>query len=222
MAQTFLQLINKVLVALREDTVMGLNESYTQMIGQFINDAKEEIEDGHAWRCLRTEVSFSATSGNNTTTLTSTNYRSYVVRDNFNQPMVYKTVANEESQIQVVPIEVLRTYRLSSDADVTNEPSMVAFTTDGTNVIAHFWPKPDATYTYKAVMIVPQDDLEAEADTLTIPWRPVVLKATFLAMDERGSEFAGRLETTAGRAQKSYDQAVLNDLGAEELTLVEE
>jgi hypothetical protein len=221
MAQTYLQLINKVLVALREDNVLGLNEAYTKMIGQFVNDAKEEVEDATAWKALRTEVSFASAANTTTTTLTSTNDRSYVLYDMTGNAQCFRTDSGDESRVTVVPLETLRALRLSSDAADRNEPCYVAFTSNGTNQVAHFWPTPDAVYNYKVVMVVPQDDLEEETDTLTIPWRPVVLRATYLAMDERGSEFAGRLETTQLRAEKALAQAMLTDISTDDWTVVE-
>lgn len=222
MAQTYLQLINKVLVALREDEVAGVTEPYAKLIGQFVNDAKAEVEDAAPWRCLRTEVSFSATVGNTSAVLTGTNDRSYLMHTPTGETMLFRTDAGEESSMAVVSIERLRQLRLSSDATDTNEPNYVAFTSDGTNLVAHWWPSPDATYNYKGVFIVPQDDLTAATDTLTIPWRPVALKATYYAMDERGSEFAGRLETTLARAEKAFWEAVLADIGQEPYTAVEQ
>lgn len=221
MAQTYLQLINKVLIALREDTVASVNEPYSKLIGQFVNDAKEEIEDSWAWKCLRTEVSFSSTANSSTTTLTSTNERSYVLDDRQGRPQVYKTVSGEESLVSVIPFEDLRQYRLASDAAERTEPSYVAFTSDGTNLIAHFWPTPDATYTYKAVVVIPQAELDDKDDTLTIPWRPVVAKAIYYAMEERGSEFQGRLEARLNQAEQAKGQAILLDMGGEHWTVSE-
>jgi len=221
MAQTYLQLINKVLVALREDEVLGIVETYTKMIGQFVNDAKAEIEDAGPWKALRTEVSFAATASTNTTTVTGTTDRSYIMHDPQSREMLFRTDTNNEKQITVVPIETLRAMRLSSDATELNEPNYVAFTSDGTNLIAHFWPTPDTTYNYKGVFVVPQADLSEETDTLTIPYRPVVRKAIFYAMDERGSEFAGRLETEAAKAQRALEEAILADFGSDPMTFVE-
>jgi len=199
-AQTYLQLINKVLVALREDEVLGVTEPYAKLIGQFVNEAKEDIEDAAPWRALRTEVSFAATANTTTTTLTSTNDRSYLMNTPVGEPLLFRTDAGDESPVAVIPIERLRQLRLASDASERNEPCYVAFTSDGTNQVAHFWPTPDATYNYKGVFVVPQAELTAKTDTLTIPYRPVVLRAIWYAMDERGSEFAGRLETALAKA----------------------
>ena len=221
MAQTYLQLINKVLVALREDEVLGVTEPYAKLIGQFVNEAKEDIEDAAPWRALRTEVSFAATANTATTTLTGTNDRSYLMNTPTGESMLFRTDAGDESSVEVLPIERLRQLRLSSDASERNEPCYVAFTSDGTNQVAHFWPTPDATYNYKGIFVIPQAELTAKTDTLTIPYRPVVLRAIWYAMDERGSEFAGRLETALAKAERSLAEAILVDLGQEHFTATE-
>lgn len=221
MAKTFLELVNYVLTALREDTVLSFTESYTAMIAQMVNDAKEEVEDAGSWRALRTEVSFTSTAATDTTTLSSTNARSYLLKDDEGNGLLFRTDSGHEMRVNVVSMEALRGMRLGS-APVSQLPSAVAFTTDGTNLIAHFFPTPDATYTYKGIFVIPQAELSAKTDTLTVPWRPVVRRAVFFAMDERGSEFAGRLETEAAKAQRALDQAILTDFGSEPMQLYEE
>ena len=221
MAQTYLQLINKVLVALREDTVAGITEPYSALIGQFVNEAKAHVEDAAPWRCLRTEVSFAAAANTATVVLTGTNDRSYLMLTPTGEELAFRTDAGYEGAIEVLPIERLRQLKLTSDATDTNEPSFVAFTSDGTNLVAHFWPVPDATYNYKAVFVVPQDELDEKTDTLTIPWRPVVAQAIFYAMDERGSEFSGRLESVQAKAARSLQEAILADLSQEHWTATE-
>jgi hypothetical protein len=43
---TYLELVNDVLVRLRETTVSSVSEtSYSSLIGKFVNDAKRQIED---------------------------------------------------------------------------------------------------------------------------------------------------------------------------------
>lgn len=221
MAQTYLQLINKVLVALREDEVLGVTEPYAKLIGQFVNEAKEDVEDASPWRCLRTEVSFASTANTTTTTLTSTNDRSYLMNTPTGDPLLFRTDSGDESRVSVIPIERLRELRLSTDAAERNEPCYVAFTSDGTNLVAHFYPTPDATYNYKGIFVVPQAELENKTDTLTVPYRPVVLRAIWYAMDERGSEFSGRLETALAKAERSLNEAILIDISQENFTAME-
>ena len=70
-------------------------------------------------------------------------------------------------------------------------------------------------------MQVPWNILAAKTDTLTIPWRPVVAKAILYAMDERGSEFSGRTEFVARRADQLLANAILADSGSEGYTVSE-
>ena len=50
---TYLELINDVLVRLRETTVSTTTEtSYSTLIGKFVNDAKRQIEDAFSWNAL--------------------------------------------------------------------------------------------------------------------------------------------------------------------------
>ena len=61
---TFLQLVNKVLVRLREDTVSSVDEnSYSQLIGEFVNDAVKEVEAAWKWSALRETLSATTQDG---------------------------------------------------------------------------------------------------------------------------------------------------------------
>ena len=60
---TYLELVNDVLVRLREPTVttVVLN-SYSTLIGKFVNDAKRQIEDAFAWNVLGTTITVTTTA----------------------------------------------------------------------------------------------------------------------------------------------------------------
>jgi hypothetical protein len=50
---TYLQLINDVLIRLRENEVSTVSQTtYAKMIGKFINDIKREVEDSYDWNSL--------------------------------------------------------------------------------------------------------------------------------------------------------------------------
>jgi hypothetical protein len=54
---TYLELVNDVLLRLREQTVTTVNlTTYSQLIGKFVNDSKRQIEDAYDWNALGTEV----------------------------------------------------------------------------------------------------------------------------------------------------------------------
>ena len=51
--KTYLELVNEVLVRLREPEVTAVTDNaYSKLIGRFINDAKRQVEDAYNWNAL--------------------------------------------------------------------------------------------------------------------------------------------------------------------------
>lgn len=215
---TLLQLVNKVLEKLREDSVEGLTADYPSMIAGFVNEAKEDIEDMGPWYALRTTLTGSLTQDVATLDLTSsTNDRSYLVFSK-NLPMAFITTASEERRLQVVEaaeIEALQALDPDAQHDV---PAAVAFRRSDDGIEALFFPTPDQAYTYQFSMVVPQDDLDDMDDELTIPGGPVWRTALFYALDERGEDFAGSAARAEQRARQAVGDAILRDFGKDEMT----
>lgn len=56
---TFKQMVNEVLVRLREDEVVNVSDTaYSKMICYFVNKIKREVEDSWDWAALRTTYEF--------------------------------------------------------------------------------------------------------------------------------------------------------------------
>jgi hypothetical protein len=61
---TYLELINNVLVRLRETQVSSSNETtYSSLIGVLVNDAKRQIEDAYSWNVLGRTITVTTTAG---------------------------------------------------------------------------------------------------------------------------------------------------------------
>ena len=59
---TYLQLVNSVLRRIREDEVSSVSQnSYSKLVGEFVNDAKRSVEDSYDWTALRTTLTVSTT-----------------------------------------------------------------------------------------------------------------------------------------------------------------
>ncbi len=57
---TYLQLVNSVLRRIREDEVSSVSQnSYSKLVGEFVNDAKRSVEDSYDWTALRTTLTLS-------------------------------------------------------------------------------------------------------------------------------------------------------------------
>ena len=68
---TYLELVNDVLIRLRETTVSTVSETtYSALIGKFVNDAKRQIEDSYNWNCLTQTITVTTTSGTSSYALT--------------------------------------------------------------------------------------------------------------------------------------------------------
>ena len=61
---TYIQLVNEVLVRLREREVTSVNDTaYSKLIGKFVNDAKRQAEDAYNWNALSTTLTADTTPG---------------------------------------------------------------------------------------------------------------------------------------------------------------
>jgi len=98
---TQLALVNKVLRRLREDTVTTVSEStYSQLIAEFINDIKREMEDRALWAALHTDITTNTSSGTMTYDLSaSTTERSELLYDNDRWPRVFITTSGYEAKL---------------------------------------------------------------------------------------------------------------------------
>lgn len=219
---TYLELINRVMRRLREKQVVNVTSStgFTELIGGFINDAKYDVEDAGAWQALRTTVTGTMVSGTSTIDFTSsTNERSYLLEDSHTGgAQFWITTSGKEDQLILVTSTQMR-HLVQLDTSATNaQPQYVAFTRTADGLTAELWPTPNDAYTYKAIFVVPQADLSASTDTLSVPAEPVWRLALAYAIEERGDEFSGNVERHYGRAQQALARAIMSDFGADPIT----
>ena len=176
---TYLELINGVLKRLRETEVTTANETtYSAMIGEFINDAKKEIELAAQWTGLRTTLTVATVVGTQSYTMTGA-YQNAIIKtamsDTENRlltrrPRVrwnQKTILNDATSSKV------SAYVLDG-VDATGQRKILVF------------PTPDSIEQLKFDMVIPQADLSSDATVMTIPSNPVLQLAFALALRERG------------------------------------
>ena len=199
-------IINKVLRRLREDTVAAdwigdLADSdaddYQKLIGDFVNEAKQIVEDAWSWSFLRSLQ----------TITTSASTATYAIPSATNRTTILQVI--DDSNDLVVP--------QMSDADFYNF-TFVGTTQTGTPLFYRlngtdisFYPTPDAAYTIKVHMVLPQDDLTEATTTLTVPEQPVVLGAYSLALAERGEDGGTTASIAGGRFEKALADFISKD-----------
>jgi len=177
---TYLSLVNDVLVRLRESQVTAIGDTeYSTLIGKMINDSKRAVEDAFKWNALSSTISLATVSGTSTYTVTGLGLRPQdIVINNTTTP----------AQIRRVPIQMIMDWQ---DLATNNNalPTFYAINgSDGTDMKIELFPTPDAVYNLSIYAYVPQVDLSADSDTLTVPSEPVVLGAYARALVERGED----------------------------------
>jgi hypothetical protein len=225
---TYLQLINKVLRELREKTVSDLAADYTLLIGQFVNEAKEEVERAWNWKALRTDITFNTVAATQDYSLGSggvgssaTNDRSKLIYDHYGRPQLFVTTEPYERRMTEISKEIHRE-QIAFDEDDNGEPDTFSLKRTSSGITISIYPKPDAAYALQGTFYVPQDELTAAGTTISCPAEPVWKLALAYAASERGGgmgEAAGPLQA---RAERALWSAITEESELGELTMYEE
>lgn len=225
--------INKVLRGIRQfGLIVGSGTSsttddYLLMVLQFVNEAKEEIEEcGWPWQALRQTVTVTLASAQVQYDLLSaseadvdTNDRTRLLYENRSTggetfyssnsalPQVWDVTTSSEVRLTEVTQEKMERMHLT-DNDETGKPAYFSVWNDGDSMKMKVYPTPDATYTLKMRLYIPEAELTSTDLTTTIntPFRAVWMKALFKANEERGSEL--------GRPGSSLYLAMLDAQGS--------
>lgn len=179
---TYLELVNDVLVRMREPEVSTVQENVlSKLIGKLVNDAKRQVEDAYKWSALVTDISVATVADTSTYTVTGSGSR-YKVSE----------LHNTTKFIGLTPVP-LSTYNLWSGSSANpqrSSPTYYCF--NGISAVGDakvmLWPIPDAVYNINVQLYVPQDALSADSDTLKVPSEPVILGAFARALVERGED----------------------------------
>ena len=178
---TYLELVNDVLVRLRESTVSTVSEtSYSTLIGKFVNDAKRQIEDSFAWNVLGTTITVTTTASTSAYSLTGAGQKFQVM-----------DVINTTSNVGLTNISFVDMNRKLNFTPLANQiPTEFAFDgVDGSyDTKVNLYPIPDGVYTIKFALTVPQATLASDATVVLVPDVLVVQNAYSRALVERGED----------------------------------
>lgn len=172
----FLQIVNKVMLRLRQDQVATVSQDdYTSLIAEFVNETKREVEDAWNWNALNQVQTITTTAGIET----------YPITDSGDRFTINWFLDNNQSPINQVTVEDY--YRLTP---TDGKPDKYAvFGVDG-NMDANLllYPTPDNIYSFKLNVKIPQPYLTSDTDILKVPFMPVILGAYAKAIGERGED----------------------------------
>jgi hypothetical protein len=178
---TYLELVNDVLVRLRESTVSTVGETtYSSLIGKFVNDAKRQIEDSYNWNCLAQTITVTTTSGTSSYALTGAGQK-FRVND----------ALNTTSLIGLRNIEFVDMNRKLNLATPSQSiPSEFCFSgVDGNgDTKVDLFPVPSGAFTLLFDLTIPQATLSADGTSVKVLDYLVTQSAYARALIERGED----------------------------------
>lgn len=215
---TFLQLINKVLIRLRQDQIASLSDNGATLVGHFVNHAKEEIEDMGPWKALRATKTVTTSAGTSEYLLSTTNERSYVFRDPKCGEQFFETTSGAKTRLTIIDWEEMRSLFALDATTASGRPQYAAVNRGASGLTVKLYPTPSSVRTYSVICVVPQDELASVSTSLTIPSRPVWMYAAALYAAERGEEMSGEPGGLMRQAADAVNAAILTDYGADSQT----
>ena len=207
----YIQLVNSVLRRLRETEVSSVaDNAYSKLIGEFVNDAKRQVEDAYAWNALSETLSASTTNGIFNYVLEGSGQRFRmidVLNDTSNSVVQNATTRWMNEQFLLTSVQ-------------RGSPAYYNFNGTDANgdTQVDLFPIPNGVYDIRFNVIKPQVALSADADVLLVPSEPVIFNATARAIAERGED-GGIL---AGEMAFIYNQSLADAIAIESGRYIEE
>lgn len=201
---TYLQIVNKVLTRLREDTVATVSEnSYSALVGEFVNDAQRAVEDSYDWSALRTTVTVNTVAGVFNYSLTGSQDRIKVL-----------DVVNDTDNF-------FMTYRGSHDFNNlflnTDAPQSVPrwFSWNGIDSAGDsavdIYPIPNGVFDLRFNVVLRSGDLTADADSVPVSNMAIIQLATAFAARERGETGGTAAQELFSIADNTLSDAIALD-----------
>jgi len=178
---TLLELVNDVLIRLREPVVTTYNETtYSTLIAKFVNDTKRQVEDAFGWNALGQTVTITTASGTYQYGLTGAGQKFQVL-----------DAINATSNIGLTNITFVDMNRKQNFSTImTGIPSEYIFEgVDASyNTKVTLYPRPDGVYSIMFALAIPQAALAADSTVILVPDVVVAQGAYARALVERGED----------------------------------
>ena len=204
MSTTYLNIVNEVLRRLREAEVADVTENtYSKMVGDYVNDAKQTVQDSHDWSALRTTIVVSTVADTTDYTLTNAGERVKVysvINDTSNFFMHYES-----------PNWFNNAYYISGE--VTGSPDSYTFNgvDSSGDTKVKVYPKPSGVFNLRFDLIAREADLSSSSDTTALPKNAIVHNAIALLSRERGETGGTTTQDYFILAEKHLSDAIAHD-----------
>jgi hypothetical protein len=211
---TYLDTINSVLSRLRESSVATPTESaYSTLIGEFVNETKEEVENAWKWSALRSTKTVTTAAGTTQYAITGATKR-FRLQDKILSVYDATNLARLRRRHTVWMKQQLI---INTDQSKPFYYYFEGFDSSGDPYV-NFYNIPDGTYTINFDLIVPQADLSTGSTEISVPSQPIKLGAYAKAIAERGED-DGR---THGEALNKYTVSLGDAIAIDESLSLDE
>lgn len=212
---TYLELVNEVLIRMREDTVTSVGASrltltddpVVDIVKLAVNDAKELAEKAHQWNALRTDWTITTVAGTHTYPLVGSSYSASV-------ESVYD---NRGIALRNVPLSTIHKKAAVSTAD--NHPMYWAVSGADSNgdLQVRLFSTPNAEVEISVHGFTRSAPLDTNSDRLLIPAQPVIYYAFALASRERGETGGAQAAELFAMAEQYLKDAIAVDAAVTDL-----
>ena len=203
---TYLNLVNNVMKRLREAEVTTVTQNtYSTMMGEFVNDAKEFVEDAWDWSGLRKTIVVTTSADDYTYTLTDSGIKDKLldaINDTNNLRMVQDS-RNKFNERQFI------------STAATGSPLYFAFTGVDANSdrTIEVYPTPNGAYSLRFDIVGREPKLSDDTDTCVLPPSPIIQLAVAMAVRERGETGGTSTQEYFAIANSSLSDAIALDAG---------
>jgi hypothetical protein len=205
MAKTLLELTNSVLTRLREPTVSSsTSTTYSKLIAEFVKQATREVEQAHDWIQLRTTIQVPVVYDTVEYVLSGAGH-DYRILGVYEDQTDYRLKrAPSYQQMNEWLLQNDRPYGPPEYWDING--------TSGGDPVVNLYPVPDSAYSVNYNMVI-VSQLDVDTDFTPVPELPIILRAQFLAIEERGDDQGISLEVLDAQFQNALSSAVAIDAG---------
>jgi hypothetical protein len=205
---TYLELVNKVMRRLREsevDTVQGTgnSNSYARLIGDFVNEAKSQVEVAWDWSALRSTLTL-------TTTADVFNYELNGSQNNFKVLNVLNDTSNIDMKYQTGYWFDQAFLMADPERGIPAFYNFNGVSADGDTQV-DIYPIPDGVYALRFNVTQRNQELTEDAETTVLPTRPIILLATAMAIEERGEDGGQQSMNAYAAAQSALADEIAMD-----------
>lgn len=201
---TYLQIVNNVLRRMREDEVDTVSQNtYSKMVGDFVNDAFRIVADAWDWSGFRTTLTIE----------TIEDVFNYVLTGSANNVKELSFLNDTSNWFMEYKPQVWMDNVFLNQDPVKNSPQY--FTYNGVDeegdTQIDIYPIPDGVYTLRYNCILRPTELTTDAQKVMIPSAPIIHLAIALLARERGETGGTATSEYFGLADKYLSDAIAHD-----------